>query len=129
MTQQEAATHWQERANASLEAARALLQQDNDELNGIVLFHCHLAVELALKSAFIRVHDTSPPFTHDLSELADAVGGAWSESVRIAFEKLTEFAILARYGDDEWYEENATRDASVVWLKQTEQLLSDLSKI
>ncbi len=129
MTQQEAASHWQERAHASLEAARALFHQENDELNGIILFHCHLAVELALKSAFIRVHDAPPPFTHDLSELADAVGGEWPEVVCLAFEKLTEFAILARYGDDEWYEKNATRDAADAWLKQAEQLISDLFKI
>ena len=123
MTQGEAVSHWQKRAKAELEAARLLFANGNENLCGAVLFHCHLALELVLKAEYIKRHDTAAPFSHDLNELAYAVKENWREQEKIAFEKLTEFAVLARYGDEEWFEKNATRDRAGNWLQKTEEFI------
>lgn len=126
MTQDEAVSHWQKRAQAELEAARVLLEKEHEDFCGAVLFHCHLALELALKAAYIRQHDDAAPFTHDLSELAYAVGKAWGTTDKTAFEELTKFAVLARYGDEEWFEKNATLENAREWLMKTEGFLTIL---
>lgn len=126
MTQGEAVTHWQQRARAELEAARILLGNEREDFYGAVLFHCHLALELALKAAYIRQHNEAAPFTHDISELAHAVRKTWGKADKISFEELTKFAILARYGDEEWYEKNATQANAREWCMKTESFLSIL---
>ncbi len=103
MTQDEAATHWQKRAHAELKAARILFEKEELDVYGEVLFHCHLALELALKAAFIRKEDTAAPFTHDLNELADAMQIIRTQDERDEFEEITECAILSRYGDEAWH--------------------------
>ena len=124
MTQDEAATYWQQRARTELKAARTLFEKGDQDLYGEVLFHCHLALELALKAAFIREKDTSPPFTHDLNELADALQRIRTPDERDAFEEITDCAILSRYGDGEWYALHATRVNADKWLQKTGTFLS-----
>lgn len=97
-------------------------------LFGAALFHCHLAVELALKAEYIRQHNAAAPFTHDINELAVAVRDSWQKQEKVAFEQLTEFAVLARYGDEEWLEKNATREKTDEWLAKTENFLSAILK-
>lgn len=126
MTQDEAASHWKKRSLAELEAAQLLFEKGNKNLCGAVLFHCHLALELALKAEYIRQHDNAAPFSHDISELANAVREGWHKQEKIAFEKLTEFAVLARYGDEEWFERNATEDKAGEWLKKTKEFISTI---
>lgn len=126
MTQQEAIAHWRKRAHAELDAARLLFEKGTINLCGAVLFHCHLALELALKAEYIRTHDDAAPFSHDINELANAVREGWHKQEKIAFEQLTEFAVLARYGDEEWYDKNATREKAGAWLKRTEVFLSTI---
>lgn len=126
MTQEEAVSHWQKRARAEFEAAQLLFEKGNENLYGAVLFHCHFALELALKAEYIRQHDNAAPFSHDINELASAVGEGWHKQEKIAFEKLTEFAVLARYGDEEWFERNATRGKAGEWLKKTEDFISSI---
>ncbi len=126
MTQNEAVAHWESRARAEMRVARVLFEKDDPEFYGQVLFHCHLALELALKAAYIRAHDEAAPFTHDINELAQLVKESWSQKESLAFEELTEFAVLARYGDEEWFETNATRGKAAEWLKKTEEFVSTI---
>lgn len=128
MTQDDAVSHWQLRARSELKAAQTLFEKEDDNLCGAVLFHCHLALELALKAEFIRKNDEAAPFSHDINELANAIREGWDEQEKIAFEQLTEFAVLARYGDEEWFENNATRERAREWLKKSEGFISAILK-
>ena len=78
MTQDEAVSHWQNRARAELKAARALIEMQDADLYGEVLFHCHLAIELGLKSQYIHEKDAAAPYTHDLNELANSLQNEWT---------------------------------------------------
>ncbi|MBI3619061.1 HEPN domain-containing protein [Candidatus Peregrinibacteria bacterium] len=126
MTQDEAATHWQERARSELKAARILFEKKEPDVYGEVLFHCHLALELALKARYILKKDEAAPFTHDLNELADLLESNRKQHERDDFEEITDFAILSRYGDDQWFSSNATAANAGKWLQKTERILSSL---
>ena len=124
MTQDEATVHRQQRARSELKAARILFEKGDNDLYGEVLFHCHLAIELALKAAFIKMKDAAAPFTHDLNELADTLQSKRTEAERSEFEDITECAILARYGGEDWHALKATRENAEKWLKKTEFYVS-----
>lgn len=126
MTQGEAVSHWQKRAQAELKGAKLLFAKGDVELYGEVLFHCHLALELALKAEFISEKDAAAPFTHDLRELAEKLTVDWQADERENFDEITDLAILSRYGDAEWYARHATKGKTQECLQRTEQLLSKL---
>lgn len=125
VTQHEAFSHWHNRALSELKAAEILFQND-DQLHGQVLFHCRLTIELALKAAYIQAKDKRAPFTHDINELASLLKDSWTEEEKDAFDELSAFAILARYGDEEWFEENATKENAEVWLSKTKDFVHTL---
>ena len=126
MTQDEAVSHWRKRAYAELKAAQTLFEKKDPDLYGEVLFNCHLAIELALKAEYIRRHNIAAPFTHNLGELASSLKKSWTDEERSTFDQLSEFAVLARYGDERWFVEHATREAAAHWLKKTESFLSEV---
>jgi HEPN domain-containing protein len=124
MTQGEAATHWRKRARSELKAARILFEKKEPDVYGEVIFHCHLALELAFKARYIQEHDAAAPFTHNLGELAHMLGEEWSERDHMDFDELSDHAVLARYGDEEWYMQHATEESARVWLEKVERFLS-----
>lgn len=126
MTQSEAVSHWQQRAKSELKAARVLFEKQESDLYGEVIFHCHLALELALKAKFILEHDTDAPFTHSLGKLAEMLDEAWSESDRNDFDQLSDHAVLTRYGDPTWYRDHATKQNAEKWLAKAETLLTKI---
>lgn len=126
VTQDEAATHWHQRALAELKVAKFLFEKQDLDLYGDVLFHCHLALELALKAQYIREKDAAAPFTHDLGELAKALGEIWNVQEREDFDEITDVGILSRYGDAQWYATHATKEKTAGCLRKTEQLFSKL---
>ena len=126
MTQDEAATHWQQRARSELKAARVLFDMGDRDLYGEVLFHCHLALELALKSRYIREKDSAAPYTHDLNELAGSLRSVWTPGEQHVFENITGMGILSRYGDEEWYASNATKEKASECLQKAEELISKI---
>lgn len=126
MTQNEAATHWQKRAHAELKGAKALFEKHDSDLYGEVLFHCHLALELALKSQYILEKDAAAPFTHDLGELAKNLQTVWDVHERENLDTITEAGILSRYGDAQWFATHATKEKTGECLQNTEQLLTKI---
>ena len=128
MTQEKAVSHWQKRSRAELKTARVIFEQNDPELYGEVLFHCHLALELALKAKYIGKYHAPAPYSHDLNELAAALEESWSGKERIAFEELTDYAILARYGDEQWFTSHATKEKAKEWLQKTQQFLSKIQQ-
>jgi HEPN domain-containing protein len=128
MTQQEAVRHWQEGARKALRAAKVLHEDGNDES---ALFHCHLAVEKALKAAWIAQRDTEePPHTHDLVALAKALEKQpWTEEDLEVLETLTRFVIDARYADPTWAVEYATKENTERWIEQGRRFISFLQPL
>ena len=124
MTQEDTVTHWQMRAKAELKAAQTLFKTDDGDMYADVLFHCHLCMELALKSLYVQQFDKAAPFTHDLNELAHMLSIVGMEQYEDDFENMTENAILSRYGDGEWLQRKATRAHAQHWLQKTEEYLS-----
>ncbi|MBP7114334.1 MAG: HEPN domain-containing protein [Candidatus Peribacteraceae bacterium] len=126
MTQEEAVSHWRKRARSVLKAARILFEKKEPDVYGEVIFHCHLALELALKAKYIQEHGTAAPFTHSLGKLADTLDEMWSESDRTDFDQLTDHAVLSWYGDSRWHSEQSTRENAEKWLEKVEKLLTKL---
>ena len=126
MTQDEAATHWQQRARSELKVARILFEKGEPDVYGEVIFHCHLALELALKAKYIQEHNAAAPFTHNLGELAQTLDEKWSESDRKDFDQLSDNAVLARYGDEEWHTRHATKEKARMWLEKVGSFLTKI---
>lgn len=126
MTQQNAILHWKQGANDALESSKLLFEGRQYQY---ALFLCHLAVEKALKAAWIKDHDTEePPKTHDLLKLAMAIGREFTDEQLLQFEIITRFVIDARYAGSRWAEEYGTKDEAETWIKNTQQLISILTE-
>lgn len=121
MTREESIAHWQRGARDALESAQILLDAGKYAL---VLYHCQLAVEKALKASYIAIHDASPPPTHNLMQLAKALDREWSEEHLLLLDSLSDLAVLARYGDETWQQVQATEDVSKRWHSQATAFLT-----
>lgn len=120
MSQEEIIQHWKKGACDALEAAQALHHLGKYAL---ALFDCHLAVEKALKAAYIAKHDREAPPTHNLLLLTEELDQSWSQEQNDALSDLTDYAVAARYDDPEWAKTQATKENSVFWLKKTSAFL------
>ena len=116
--------HWRKGATDALEAAALLARDRKYEL---ALFHCHLAVEKALKAAVMEKTGRPHPKVHNLSRLAQLVGDDWSAADRDLLATLSEFAVAARYDDPDWARRYATAPTVRRWLKRTSEFLSRLT--
>jgi len=123
VTQDDATKHWQRGAQESLRLAELAQGEGSYSL---VLFHCQLAVEKALKALYIQEYDASPPPTHNLALLASHLSRAWTKEELRQFQELTDFAVKARYDDPVWADAYATEEHSSLWLQHTHALLSSL---
>lgn len=88
------------------------------------LFHCHLAVEKALKAAIMEKTRKPHPKVHNLDRLAFAIRDDWSEADRNLFDILSSFAVAARYDDPVWSEKFATAKNARKLIDQTSKFLS-----
>lgn len=120
MSQEEIIQHWKKGARDALEAAQAL---HHLEKYALALFDCHLAVEKALKAAYIAKHDREAPPTHNLLLLTEELDQSWNQEQNDALSDLTDYAVAARYDDPEWAKTQATKENSVFWLKKTSAFL------
>src|SRR5690242_12824359 len=95
MTDAQLIAHWRKGSHDALDAARLLSDDGKYEL---ALFHCHLAVEKALKAAIMESTREPHPKVHDLARLALLIRPDWPAQDRELFDTLSDFAIAARYG-------------------------------
>jgi HEPN domain-containing protein len=113
--------HWRKGANDALRVAKLAAEDGAYEL---ALFHCHLAVEKALKAAVMEKTGKPHPKVHDLGRLALLVREAWTASDRELFDALSEFAVAARYDDPTWAERFATAQNARLWIDRTAAFLT-----
>lgn len=114
---------WRIEARETLRVAKLA---HNDKVYWLSLFHCHLAVEKALKAQYLEENGTEPPRMHELLSLAKKLQRRWTEGDITLFDVLEEFAVEARYHDQEWREKQATREHSEYWLEKTRSVISQL---
>ena len=121
MTTDDVIAHWRKGAK---DAPRlAALAVDNGVYE-LALFHCHLAVEKALKAAVMAHSRTPHPKVHALLRLASELGDDWSAEDREMFDTLSDFAIAARYDDPGWAQRFATAENARRWVSGTRAFLS-----
>ena len=91
MTQQEIVDHWRKGAQDAFDAACVLEQK---EKYALALFHCHLAIEKALKALYIQKFDGIPPKTHDLLQLLEKLTLSLNVRQRELLDELSDFVTL-----------------------------------
>lgn len=123
MTENDVIVHWRNGAHNELQSAKLLCA--GGQYSG-ALFHCHLAVEKALKSLYMVQNRKIAPLTHDLLHIALQIERAWNDDEKILFADLTEYAVAARYDDPFWAEREATQENVHKWLSRIEALFSTL---
>ncbi len=123
MTEKDVIEHWRNSARNELKSAKLL--RDGGQYPG-ALFHCHLAVEKALKARFMEQHRKEAPYTHNLLQLSKQLDIEWTGEQKNILADLSQFATLARYDDSAWAEQEATMENISRWIKNAEMLLSIL---
>ena len=121
MTTKDVIAHWHKGAKSALRIA-ALAQKVGE--HELALFHCHLAVEKALKAAIMERTGKPHPKVHNLSRLAPLLGDEWTEDERELFDALSAFAIAARYDDPAWALRYATAANATHWIERTTAFLA-----
>jgi HEPN domain-containing protein len=123
MTGQDVFQHWQKGARDAFEMAQHAQETKKFEL---CLFHCHLAIEKALKALHIQQKDEAPPKSHDLTHLAGQLSHSLDKQQVSLMKELNQFCIEARYSDPQWAETHATSERTNQWLNATGAILSQL---
>lgn len=121
VTESETIAHWRKGARDALRLAKLAA---SDELFELALFHCHLAVEKALKAAIMEKTAEPHPKVHALLRLALLLQSEWSAEDQELFDTLSDFAVAARYDDPAWAERYATAANAERWIDRTERFLS-----
>lgn len=80
-----------------------------------------------LKSAFIQDNDKEPPYTHNLASIAKKLKRAWTKAQINDLAELSKYAVVARYDDPLWMEQEATKKKSQFWLEKARAYLSLLA--
>jgi HEPN domain-containing protein len=113
---------WMKYAGADFTAAVHLADHHPVQLE-IVCYHCQQAGEKALK-AILAYNDEQIPRTHNLYELLKSCANYFPEMIVDLAEqadRLTNFAVITRYPNDEMDVENADMEQA---LKDAEHILS-----
>ena len=124
MTQQEAVHEWRHRARSQISIARDLAKTDDKEYYIQALFHCHLGLELGMKARYMETNAEEAPYTHDIADLAVLLRDDWNTEELDEFDKLSDFAILARYADTKWLEEEAKKEKVDQWIIRVDHFLT-----
>jgi HEPN domain-containing protein len=123
MSHSEAILHWRSGARDAWKWAKRMAQEDS---RALAIFHCHLAVEKALKALYMEQKNDPAPFTHSLTQLASHIDREWTKQDLEDLHILTPFASQARYDDLGWVEEQATAEFTEQCIQQSKILLSKL---
>lgn len=121
MSKDEVIAHWRKGAVDSLKLAKDARER---RIYTLALFHCHLAVEKALKSAYIRDNNREPPYTHNLPLIAKKLKRSLTKAQIDDLAELSTYAVAARYDDPLWMRQVATAAKSQFWLKKARSFLS-----
>jgi HEPN domain-containing protein len=96
MTNEEKVKYWIDLSDRDLDTAEWLIKGGHNLYAG---FMCHQAVEKILKGYFTKMEEDTPPFTHNLKELAVKTGlyDLMSNEQKAFINALNPLNIEARY--------------------------------
>jgi len=96
MTPEEKIQYWIEISSYDLETAKSLMQVKRYLYVG---FMCHQAIEKILKGYYFKVHQKTPPYSHNLPTLSEASGiyAEMSDEYKDFLDFLTPLNVKARY--------------------------------
>lgn len=117
--QRDVLTFWRESAHQDLKIA-----EDNFELGHYhwALFLCHLAIEKLLKAHIVRAEQT-PPFIHELDELARRASLVLPARFTPWLEEISEFHIAGRYDNDKrTFYRKATKAYATTWFAHCREI-------
>ncbi|MDO8469228.1 MAG: HEPN domain-containing protein [Candidatus Peribacter sp.] len=123
MTEADVIAHWRKGAREEIQSAKLLHEGGKQTA---ALFHCHLAVEKALKALYMEQQRKEAPFTHDLTQLAIQIQRPWTEDEKRMLADLTGFAVAARYDDLLWAENEATAANVLSWIHRVDMFLPSI---
>ena len=123
MTEADVIAHWRKGAK---DALRVAVLAYEDGKYALALFNAHLAIEKALKAAYMEKYRKEAPWTHDLVHLSKELDRPWTDEEERLLGHLTEYAVAARYDDPPWAEHEATQEKTSALLQRTTTLLSAL---
>lgn len=106
MTQPDVVQVWERGAHEALDSAEKLFEFKKYDH---CLFMLHLAVEKALKAAYIKLKNEAPPFTHNLAYLAEKAGIEIDEQFQKDLVEISGFNVAGRY---EEYKTNLYKKAT-----------------
>ena len=123
MTNEEKVKYWIDLSDRDLDTAEYLIKGEH---NLYVGFMCHQAVEKILKGYFTKIKDDTPPFTHDVTGLAQKTGlyDLMNEQQKDFLEDLNPLNIEARYPDyKSKIAQTMTKSVTQIILTNTKELL------
>lgn len=96
MNEHSSIEYWTGTAEYDIKTAEAMFETKRFLYVG---FMCHLVIEKMLKAYFVKIHNTIPPYSHNLQYLAEKSGIflELSEEHRDFFDTLQPLNIRARY--------------------------------
>lgn len=89
--------YWMENAKNDLKAAEVLFEGKQYPQ---CLFWCHLVLEKTLKALVVFHTKTQAPYTHNLVQLSENTGIAFSDEQRAWLRDIADFNLMGRYADE-----------------------------
>jgi HEPN domain-containing protein len=122
MTEQEnLVSKWVELSDYDLSAADAMLSSGHLLY---VAFLCQQSIEKIFKAVWCERREDTPPFTHNLSTLAESLGLQLSESQLVLMDRLARFYIVGRYPTfKQKLSASLTQKDAAAILKETKELV------
>ena len=98
MTTEEKIEYWTKISDEDLKVAETMLKNDHRLYTG---FMCHQVIEKILKAGYQKLKNETPPYTHNLTRLAELAGidVLFSDEQNMFLDSLNPLNIEARYPD------------------------------
>lgn len=128
MSEEDKVLYWIDLAEYDLKTAESMLESKRYLYVG---FMCHQSVEKILKGLYVSKFEKGPPYTHNISRLAERTGiyESLSEEQKDLFDILGPMNIEARYpSDKEEILEYLSKENCEVMIRRTEEVITWIKK-
>ncbi|MBV6341600.1 HEPN domain-containing protein [Candidatus Magnetobacterium casense] len=120
MTIEDKIQYWIKSASYDWTVARHLFEKGDYPY---ALFFGHLTIEKILKGIYISKFDKTPPFTHRLIHLTEAINLELSRDKMELLEIITDFNLEARYPNEKFsFYKKCTLEFATKYMDEIEEL-------
>jgi HEPN domain-containing protein len=118
--------YWESGSKQDLLSAKEIIQKTSRYSSG--LFFLHLSIEKKLKSVFVFRFEENPPYTHNLTFLAERCELKLSTSLVKFLSTVNEFNLSTRYPADKVkVQKKFNKEYAKRWLAKVEKFLQSLN--